>query len=132
MRNLPIDATKVEFVSTGKVLAKPLYVELSDGTKKADRNQQAKDNDGCPLWTVDCIDTADDDESRRAETIGVTVASHDKPQVAKFQPVRFEGLVANCYLPKGQRFPAFTFRATGVASGGSAAAGKATKAAEAA
>lgn len=134
MRNLPIDADKIEFISTGKVIAKPLYVELSDGTRRRDPNRQATTDDGVPLWTVDCIDTGDDDDNRRAETIGVTVASTEKPQVAKFQPVRFEGLVANVWLPKGSRFPEFTFRASGVASGamtsgGASAGAKSTKSA---
>lgn len=128
MRNLPIDSSAIEFISTGKVLAKPLYVDMGNGEKKADRTRQATDDQGVPLWTVDCIDTADDDEARRAETIGVTVASHEKPQVAKFRPVSFVGLVANVYLPRGQKFPQFTFRASGVAGAAAGSPSKASKA----
>lgn len=132
MRDLPIDSANVEFISTGKVIPKPQYVDMGNGEKKADRTRQATDKfTGELLWAVDCIDTADDDESRRAETIAVTVASNSKPEVAKFRPVTFTGLVANVYLPRGSKYPAFTFKATGVAASGSAPAGspKSTKAA---
>ncbi|MEU6133239.1 hypothetical protein ABZ805_29025 [Saccharopolyspora sp. NPDC047091] len=134
MRNLPIDSTAIEFISTGKVIPKPQYVDMGNGEKKPDRNRQATDTvTGELLWAVDCIDTADDDESRRAETIAVTVSSNTRPEVAKFRPVQFTGLVANVYLPRGSKYPAFTFRATGVVSGSaSAPAPKSTKAAEAA
>jgi len=134
MRNLPIDSTKIEFISTGKVIPKPLYVELSDGSRRRDPSRQATDENGVPLWTVDCLNTGEDDDNRRAETIAVTVASPEKPQVTKFQPVRFEGLVANVWLPKGSRFPEFTFRATGVtnSTGSGSGSSRASKTADAA
>ncbi len=129
MRNLPIDGAKVEFIATGKVLAKPAYVEMADGSRRKDPNgRQAEDKDnGLPLWTVDCIYDDEEAEDRRAETIGVTVASATKPEVTKFRPVQFEGLTANVYLPKGSNFPAFSFKATGVAGSAGAGAGSASK-----
>lgn len=136
MRNLPIDGSKIEFIATGKVLAKPAYVEMADGSRRKDPNgTQAADDrkggTGLPLWTVDCV-YDEEDEDRRSEPVGVTVASAAKPAAEKWRPVQFEGLTCNVYLPKGSNFPAFSFKATGVVSGASGGSKKSTPAAEAA
>lgn len=119
MRNLPIDASKFELIATGKVIAKPQYVELADGSRRKDPNgRQATDPEtGLPMWTVDCIAGSEDDDDRRVETVGVTVLSQTKPEVRKFAPVQFIGLTANGYVQNGSRFVSYSFRAEGVAGG---------------
>lgn len=116
MRDLPIDASKLELIATGKVIAKPRYVEAPDGSRRKDPNggQEVDKFTGVPLWTVDCIAGSEDDNDRRVETVGVTVQSETKPEVSKFQPVQFEGLTANGYVQNGSRFVQYSFKATGV------------------
>ena len=112
MRTIPVDLSRVQFIGTGKVIEKAEYVELSDGTRRAS-GQQAKDDAGTPLWTCDVI--VDDDESRRAETIGVTVASYDEPRSPKWQPVTFTEVTATIYLDQRTQRPAVSLRAEGMA-----------------
>lgn len=120
MRNLPIDATKVVLIATGKARPKPEYVKLADGSSRKSGNQAMQD--GVPMWLVDVIPDSDDDEDR-SEAYAVTVVSHTVPQPPKFQPVIFEGLMAGFYLPKGSNFPVWKFEATGIVK--APAAGKA-------
>lgn len=133
MRDLPIDASKLELIATGKVLPKPRYVEAPDGSRRKDPNgaQETDRYTGLPLWTVDCIAGSEDDDERRVETVGVTVQSETKPQVSKFQPVQFEGLTANGYVQNGSRFVQYSFKATGVAAGAAASSGRSSKSASA-
>lgn len=113
MRNLPIDASRLTLLASGKVLPVPEYAELADGTKRRVPDRQAKDRDtGLPLWVVDCF-ADDDDEDARAEVVGVKVAAIDRPQVQKLRPVEFIGLVASGWNRDGR--VAYSFRATGVA-----------------
>lgn len=136
MRNLPIDASKFQLIATGKVIPKPAYVEMADGSRRKDPNgrQETDPATGLPVWTVDCISGAEDDDDRRVETVGVTVTSPNKPVVQKFAPVQFEGLTANGYVQNGSRFVSYSFRATGVVGGSAAGSGggRASKSAEAA
>lgn len=117
MRAIPVDTSELRLIASGMVSAKPLYAELADGSRRRVPDQQAKDRDnGLPLWIVDCypdVDT-DPDENGRAEVVGVTVASADRPRVNKFQPVLFVGLVASGYVRDGR--VAFAFRADGIAA----------------
>ncbi len=114
MRNLPVDASRLTLLASGKLMPKAEYAELSDGSRRRVPDAQAKDRDtGLPLWVVDCF-LDDDEEEGRAEIVGVTVASREKPQVQKFRQVHFEGLVASGYLRDGR--VAYSFRATGVAN----------------
>lgn len=113
MRNLPIDATQITLISSGKVMAKPEYALLSDGSRKRVPGVQATDaNTGLPLWILDCF-VDDDEEEGRADIVGVTVSSYDRPEVRKFAPVQFMGLVATGYVRDGRI--AFSFRASGLA-----------------
>ena len=111
MRSLPVDLTRIAFIGTGKVIEKGEYVELSDGSRKAS-GQQAKDDAGTPLWTVDVI--VDDDDARRAEAVGVTVASYEEPKTPKWQPVRFREVTATIYLDQRSGRPAVSLRAEGI------------------
>jgi hypothetical protein len=111
MRSLPVDLTRVTFIGSGKVIAKAEYVELSNGERRASGNQ-AKDDAGTPLWTLDVY--VDDDEARRAEAIGVTVASYDEPECPKWKPVHFRDMTANIYLDKSSGRPAVSLRAEGM------------------
>ena len=114
MRSIPVDLSRVSFIGTGKVIEKAEYVELSDGTRRASGNQ-AKDDAGTPLWTVDVV--VDDDDARRAETVGVTVASYDEPQCPKWTPVRFREVTATIYLDQRTQRPAVSLRAEGMDKG---------------
>jgi hypothetical protein len=109
MRSIPVDLSRVQFIGTGKFVEKPEYVELSDGSRKRSGNQ-AKDDAGTPLWTVDVI--VDDEDAMRAEAIGVTVASYDEPVTPKWQPVKFREVTATIYMRDGR--PAVSLRAEGI------------------
>lgn len=95
MRSIPVDMSRVTLIGTGKTASKAEYGELSDGSRRATGNQAKHAESGLPLWTVDVL--VDDDEARRAEVVGVTVASADEPVCEKWKPVRFRGLVATIY-----------------------------------
>ena len=113
MWNLPIDASRLSLLSSGKCMPVAEYAELSDGSKRRVPGAQAKDRDtGLPLWVVDCF-VDDDEEDGRAEIVGVKVAAVDKPQVQKFRSVAFVDLVASAYVRDGR--VAYTFRAAGIA-----------------
>lgn len=114
MRNLPVDTFQITLLASGKIMAKAEYAELADGSRKRVPGAQASDRDtGMPLWIIDCY-LDDDEEDGRAEIVGVTVGSLDKPQVKKFQPIEFVGLTANGYVRDGR--VAYSFKASGVAS----------------
>ena len=113
MRSIPVDLSRVQFIGTGKVIEKSEYVELSDGQRRAS-GQQAKDDAGTPLWTVDVI--VDDDDAKRAEAVGVTVASYDMPTSPKWQPVAFREVTATIYLDQRSGRPAVSLRAEGMAN----------------
>lgn len=122
MRNLPIDTTRMTLLASGKLMPKAEYAELADGTRKRVPGGQQTDRDsGLPLWVVDCF-LDDDEEEGRAEVVGVTVATREKPEVKKFKPVEFVGLVATAYVPHGQSRVSYSFRASGIASGASISA----------
>lgn len=114
MRSIPVDLSRVTFIGTGKVIEKAEYVELSDGSRRASGNQ-AKDDAGTPLWTVDVI--VDDDDARRSEVVGVTVASYDPPESPKWVPVRFREVTATIYLDQRSGRPAVSLRAEGMDRG---------------
>lgn len=122
MRNIPVDAAKIRLIASGKLAAKPAYAEMADGTRRRIPGEQAKDLDrfgngtGLPLWVVDCYvdDDADPEEDGRAEVVGVTVASIDRPKVQKFAAVSFVDLVATGYVRDGR--VAYSFRASGIAA----------------
>jgi hypothetical protein len=114
MRTIPIDSSRLSLLASGKLMAKPEYAELSDGTKRRVPGAQATDREtGLPLWVIDCF-LDDDEEEGRAEIVGVTVAAREKPVVQKFRPVEFVDLVASAYVRDGRT--AFTFRAAGIVS----------------
>jgi hypothetical protein len=112
MRSIPVDLSRITFVGSGKVISKAEYVELSNGERRASGNQ-AKDDAGTPLWTVDVF--IDDDEARRAEAIGVTVASYDEPQTTKWRPVNFRDVTATIYVDKSSGRATVSLRAEGMA-----------------
>ena len=118
MRSIPVDLSRVTFIGTGKVIEKAEYVELSDGSRRAS-GQQAKDDAGTPLWTVDVI--VDDDDARRAEAVGVTVATYDPPITPKWVPVRFREVTATIYLDQRSGRPAVSLRAEGMEHPGTGA-----------
>ena len=113
MRNLPIDSSQLSLLSSGKCMPKAEYAVLADGSRKRVPGAQAADVvTGMPLWIVDCF-LDDDEEEGRAEIVGVTVSSYERPEVKKFRPIEFVGLVATAYVRDGRA--AFSFRAAGIA-----------------
>ncbi|MEK6440122.1 hypothetical protein [Pseudonocardia sp. T1-2H] len=111
MRTIPVDMSRVSFIGTGKAVERAEYVELSDGSRKRSGNQ-AKDESGVPLWTVDVI--VDDDDAMRAEAVGVTIASHDEPRCEKWKPVKFRDLVATIYVEQGTNRAKVSLKASGI------------------
>ncbi|WP_214370667.1 hypothetical protein [Pseudonocardia sp. H11422] len=116
MRAIPVDTSRVQFIGTGKAAARAEYVELSDGSRRRS-GEQAKDDHGVPVWVVDVL--VDDDESDRAEVVGVKVASYDEPRTEKWKPVRFVNLVAVPYVAQGTNRVALSMRADGIEGAGS-------------
>lgn len=112
MREIPVDTSKVQFISTGKAAARAEYVELSDGSRRRSGNQAKDQDSGMPLWVVDVL--VDDPDSDRAEVVGVRVASWDEPITAKWQPVKFRSLVAVPYVDRSSNRVALSFRAEGI------------------
>lgn len=113
MRSIPVDLSRITFIGTGKTIAKAEYVELSDGSRQASGNQDVDDR-GYKLWTVDVV--IDDDDARRAEAIGVTVACMDEPVTAKWVPVKFRGMTATIYTDRASGQAKVSLRAEGVES----------------
>lgn len=111
MRQLPVDLTRITFIGSGKVIEKAEYVELSNGERKAS-GAQAKDDAGTPLWTCDVY--VDDDEARRAEAIGVTVASYDQPECPKWKPVHFRDMTAVIFVDRSSGRATVSLRAEGM------------------
>ena len=111
MRKIPVDTSRITFMGTGKRVSRAEYVELSDGQRRRSGNQ-AKDDNGVPLWTVDVI--VDDDEADRAEAVGVKIASHDEPMTEKWKPVRFRNLTATIYVEQGTNRAKVSLSADGI------------------
>lgn len=111
MRTIPVDTTRVSFIGTGKAVAKAVYVEMSDGSRRR-APDQAMNEHGVLLWTVDVL--VDDPDALRAEVIGVTVASPEEPVVAKFRPVAFYGVTATIYRDQTSGQPKVSLRAEGI------------------
>jgi len=120
MRYIPVDTTRVQFIATGKAVARAVYAELSDGSRRRVPDKQETNEHGVPVWVLDVM--IDDPDSDRAEIAGVKVAAHEEPRPAKFQPVKFVGLVAVPYVDGSGRV-ALSWRADGIEGG--QAAGKA-------
>lgn len=106
MRTIPVDASKITLLASGKLMPKAVYAKLADGSSKRIPDKQAEE-EGIPLWVVDCY-LDDDEEEGRAEVIGVTVGSFERPAVTKFRPVEFEGLTARPYVSGGRVTVSFT------------------------
>ncbi len=118
MRTIPVDISRVNFIGTGKAAARAEYVELSDGQRRRSGNQAKDEDSGLPLWVVDVL--VDDDTADRAEVIGVRIASHTEPVVAKWQPVRFRNLVAVPYADRSTGRVQLSMRADGIEGQGQA------------
>lgn len=117
MRAIPVDTNELRLIASGMIAAKGLYAELADGSRRRVPGEQAKDRDtGLPLWVVDCFvdEEIDPDVDGRAEVVGVTVGSADRPRVTKFAPVTFVGLTATGYVRDNR--VAFSFKADGIAA----------------
>jgi len=121
MRQIPVDMTRVSLIATGKLAPKPKYVRLADGGSKRVDGQQETDEHGAPLWVIDCmVDDGTEDEDGRAEIIGVTLASHDRPKVNKFQPIQFQQVNASVYVNKGTGRLTTSMSASGIGVTGKA------------
>lgn len=111
MRRIPVDTTRVRLLGTGKTAARAAYAELSDGSRRRIPDAQDKNENGVPLWVVDCL-LADDAD--RAEIVSVKVASYDEPKTELGKEVRFRGLTALPYVQQGTNRVALSFSADGI------------------
>lgn len=128
MANLPIDANKITLVATGKVRPVAVYAEDASGQNRRVPGAQEKSDFGLPLWAVDVL--LDDDEATRVEAISVKVPSNEEPQVAKFQPVTFQGLTCKPWVnSRAGNQIALSMRAEGIVSDAPAASSSRGKAA---
>ena len=119
MRRLPIDSTRLTLIGTGKTAARAAYAELADGTRRRVPDAQDKNDQGVPMWIVDCL--LDHDDAERAEVVSVKVASYDEPVVPKWQPVKFRNLVGLGYVAQGTNRVAYSFTADGIENAAPAA-----------
>lgn len=102
MRNIPVDASRVQFLFAGSVMPKPFY----DADRNRVEGRQATDDAGQPLWVIDCMVPGDD--GQRAEVVGVTVPCAYQPTLRALAPVQFEGLIAKPYARDGRVQTSFT------------------------
>lgn len=112
MASLPIDASKITLIATGKVRPVPVYAEMADGSKRRVPGEQEKDAFGLPIWAVDV--QLDDDDATRTEAIAVKVPSTEEPAPAKWRPITFTGLTCKPYVPSGGRQVQLSMRADGI------------------
>lgn len=117
MKIIPVDASKVTFIGTGKAAARAEYAPDATGNNRRTGNQ-ARDDNGVPVWVVDVL--IDDDEADRAEIAGVRVSSHDEPTTKKWEPVRFVNLRVKPWADSGGNFAkvAFSWLADGIEGAG--------------
>jgi hypothetical protein len=122
MRALPVDTNAIRMLSTGEVQAVAVWAELSDGSRRPVPGAQEKDAHGTPLWTVGAL-VPPAQEGDRAELIAVRMATHDRPTVQEFTPIRFDGLVCRCSVNRrtGQLAQYWEARGIAAAAGGKAA-----------
>jgi hypothetical protein len=112
MRRIPVDATRVRFLGTGKAAARAKYAELSDGSRRRVPDAQDTNDAGVPMWTVDVI--ADDPDSDRAEICSVKIASYEVPETRLGQEVKFIGMTALPYVLQGSNRVALSFNAESI------------------
>lgn len=112
MRRIPIDTNRVRFLGTGKVAERAKYAELSDGSRRRVPDAQDTDEQGRPLWVVDCL--VADDDADRAEIAGVKVASYEVPETRLGEEVRFVNLTALPYVQQGTNRVALSYAADGI------------------
>jgi len=114
---LPIDASAFPMIATGKFRPVAEYAELSDGSRRAIPGSHAT-VDGVPLYQADVI--LDDDESDRSVAASVKFPSQNPPELPKYQPVQFVGLVCTPYIDRQTKRLSFSFMAAGMAGAGGA------------
>lgn len=123
MANLPIDASKITLVATGKVRPVAVYAEDAAGNKQRVPGAQDKSDFGVPLWQVDVL--LDDDDAMRAEAISVKVPSTEEPVVPKYQPVTFVALTCKPWVNgRAGNQVALSMRAESISTGNPAVAPK--------
>ncbi|WP_431879918.1 hypothetical protein [Amycolatopsis sacchari] len=118
---LPIDASAFPMIATGKFRPVAEYAELSDGSRRVIPGSQAT-VDGVPLYQADVI--LDDDESDRSVTASVKFTSQNPPELPKYQPVQFVGLVCTPYVDRRTNRVALSFSAAGIAGQGAPSSGR--------
>lgn len=113
MRQIPVDASKIRLISAGDTVETVAeYVELSDGGRRRSGNQ-AKNDDGVPMWVVYAFVPAEQGE--RPEMVKIKVASREEPQPGAFGDVlEFADLFAIPYVDQGTTRVALSFRCSGV------------------
>lgn len=98
IRNLPVDADRLNLISTGHVTEVKEWAELADGSRKPSGNQ-ARNEARVLLWVVDALV----DGEERGEVIGIQIASQVEPQVKRLEPLRLDGLTARVSVGKDGR-----------------------------
>lgn len=95
MRSAPIDTGRLQLLGTGKVAPKLDYNDQN-------RRQLVDSDTGMFVWTIDAF--IDDDEAKRAEVIGITVAAAEEPVTEKFKPITgLRDVTARFYVDGGGR-----------------------------
>lgn len=91
---LPIDTSRMQFTAMSPARPGAAYAELADGTSKFVPGQQGIDRaTGLPVWEIDVVAPADEDDERgRMTTATVKVVAATAPDVAVLGPVAFDRL----------------------------------------
>jgi hypothetical protein len=92
VREIPVDATQVQMISTGTVT--PVMAWTGEGDSRKMSDQQERDEQGRAVWRVEVIVPGDsDDERDRTSVSDVTIRSHERPDPGAFGDVlQFVGL----------------------------------------
>ena len=117
-----LNPATLALVATGKVA--PVLdwdVQVPPGTPRP----QKRDDQGVPLWVLDCLDETDQ-EAGRASMVGVQVSAPIQPTPVKYRPVEVDAAEASVYVSKqGQLMVSYRATLSAAGKSGSADAGQA-------
>jgi hypothetical protein len=110
MKSMPIDPSRVTLAFLDAAA-----VPLRDrDTRQVVPGRQAADEDGVPVWFVNCLAMVQDIDG--GETIKIRVPSDEKPAFAPLTRVALEGLIARPWDMDGRSGISFSATAIRVAS----------------
>jgi hypothetical protein len=111
MRQIAVDADRMQWISTGSVEPLTKWVEM-DGRRRP-TDEQDRNDYGVRLWGVECICPGED--GARTEVVRVTVAQEAEPEGFSFgELITFEAMTVAVWSSKDSRVVGQGWNATGV------------------